>query len=86
VALFGAAETGEVALAASRGTPVDVVAVVDNDPVKQGAQFAHLTVASPAILDTLQIDAVIVASFAHQEELCRQLAYLAEKGVRIETL
>jgi len=86
VALFGAAETGEVALAASRGTPVEVVAVVDNDPVKQGAQFANLTIASPATLDTLQIDAVIIASFAHQTEMCRQVAHLADKGVRIETL
>jgi predicted transcriptional regulator len=86
VAFFGAAETGEVALAAARGTPLEIVAVVDNDPVKQGAQFAHLTVSPPDTLDTLQIDAVVIATFAHQQEILRQVAHLAEKGVRIVTL
>jgi predicted transcriptional regulator len=86
VALFGAAETGEVAWAAARGTPVEIVAVVDSDPVKQGAPFGSLTITAPETLDSMQIDAVIIASFARQAEICHLVAHLAEKGVRIETL
>lgn len=86
VALFGAAETGEVAMAASRGTPVEVVAVVDNDRLKQGTPFGSLTIAPPGLLEVIQIDAVIVTSFAHQAEISRQVAYLAERGVKIITL
>lgn len=86
VALFGAAETGEVALAAARGTPVEIVAVVDNDPVKHGTPFGNITVAHPNVLGEIQVDAVIVTSFAHQVEILRQVAHLADKGIRIETL
>jgi len=86
IALFGAAETGEVALAAVRGTPVKVVAVVDNDHVKQGKPFGNLTIAPPDILEVIDIDAVIITTFTHQAEISQQIAHLAERGVRIETL
>lgn len=86
VALFGAAETGEVAFAAARGTPVEVVAVVDSDRLKQGTPFGSLTIAPPELLEVIQIDAVIITSFAHQSEILRQVSHLAERGVRIITL
>ncbi len=85
-ALFGAAETGEVAMAAARGTAVDIVAVVDNDRVKHGKPFGNLTIVPPDVLEVLDIDAVIITTFAHQAEILRQIAHLADKGVRIETL
>jgi predicted transcriptional regulator len=86
VALFGAAETAEVATAAARGTQVEVVAVIDNDRLKQGTAFGNLTVAPPEILDVIQIDAVIITSFAHQVEIARQISHLAEQGIKVETL
>ena len=39
IALFGASETGEVVLSALADTQFDVLAVVDNDPEKQGKMF-----------------------------------------------
>lgn len=77
LALFGAAETGEVVLAALEGTPFAVTMVVDNDETKHGAPFHGHTVQPPAALlaepGLLAVDAVVVASFAHQRAIQQQL-------------
>lgn len=77
LALFGAAETGEVVLAALEGTPFAVTLVVDNDEAKHGATFHGHTVQPPAALlaepGLLAVDAVVVASFAHQRAIQQQL-------------
>ncbi len=77
IALFGAAETGEVVLAALEGTPFDVTLVVDNDDAKHGTPFHGHTVQPPAALlaapGQLAVDAVVVASFAHQRAIQQQL-------------
>ncbi|WP_353118389.1 winged helix-turn-helix transcriptional regulator [Nitratidesulfovibrio sp.] len=77
LALFGAAETGEVVLAALEGTPFEVTLVVDNDAAKHGTPFHGHTVQPPAALLTepglLAVDAVVVSSFAHQRAIQQQL-------------
>ncbi|MBZ2172010.1 winged helix-turn-helix transcriptional regulator [Nitratidesulfovibrio sp. SRB-5] len=77
LALFGAAETGEVVLAALEGTPFAVTLVVDNDTAKHGTPFHGHTVQPPAALlaapGQLAVDAVVVASFAHQRTIQQQL-------------
>lgn len=77
LALFGAAETGEVVLAALEGTPFEVTLVVDNDTAKHGTPFHGHTVQPPAVLLTepglLAVDAVVVSSFAHQRAIQQQL-------------
>uniref|UniRef100_B8DMD1 Transcriptional regulator, MarR family n=1 Tax=Nitratidesulfovibrio vulgaris (strain DSM 19637 / Miyazaki F) TaxID=883 RepID=B8DMD1_NITV9 len=77
LALFGAAETGEVVLAALEGTPFAVTLVVDNDTAKHGTPFHGHTVQPPAALlaapGQLAVDAVVVSSFAHQRTIQQQL-------------
>lgn len=77
LALFGAAETAEVVLAALEGAPFTVTLVVDNDDTKHGAPFHGLTVHPPAALldgtGRLAADAVVVASFAHQRAIQQQV-------------
>ncbi len=77
IALFGAAETGEVVLAALEGTPFEVIMVVDNDIAKHGTPFHGHAVQPPAALlaapGQLAVDAVVVASFAHQRTIQQQL-------------
>jgi hypothetical protein len=66
-----------VVLAALEGTPFDVTLVVDNDEAKHGAPFHGHTVQPPAALlaepGLLAVDAVVVASFAHQRAIQQQL-------------
>jgi len=77
IALFGAAETGEVVLAALEGTPFEVTLVLDNDAAKHGTPFHGHTVQPPAALlaapGQLAVDAVVVSSFAHQRTIQQQL-------------
>ncbi|MDR3045011.1 MAG: winged helix-turn-helix transcriptional regulator [Desulfovibrio sp.] len=77
IALFGAAETGEVVLAALEGTSFEVTLVVDNDAAKHGTPFHGHTVQPPAALlaapGQLAVDAVVVSSFAHQRAIQQQL-------------
>ena len=86
IALFGAAETGEVVLAAAEGLPIEIVAVVDNDCSKQGGCLGSVRICHPDELAVMDLDAVVVSSFAHQEAIVSELAHLRERGTKIRTL
>jgi len=87
VALFGASETCEVLLSALRESTFEVMALVDNDPEKQGKRFHGQIIASPRILEGLFCQAVIITSFGHQDEIREQLASLSHtSGMEIVRL
>ena len=69
LALFGAAETAEVVHTAIKETPLTVIAVVDNDPKKQGKAFNGLIVQHPEVLKKIPVDAVVITSFGKQDEI-----------------
>jgi DNA-binding MarR family transcriptional regulator len=86
VVLFGAAETAEVVLAAIKETPLNVAAVVDSDPVKQGEIFSGLIVQKPEALRQIWADAVVITSFGRQEEIHYCLQQLVGEGIRVVKL
>lgn len=87
IALFGASETGEVVLSALAESDFDVVAVVDNDPEKHGKMFKGHVVCSPEVLSYIPIQAVVITSFGHQDEIYAQIAPLAKsKGMEVMKL
>lgn len=87
IALFGASETCEVVLSALAESHLDVVAVVDNDPEKQGKMFKGHAICSPEVLQYLPIQAVVITSFGHQDEIYEQIAPLATgKGMEVMKL
>jgi DNA-binding MarR family transcriptional regulator len=69
LALFGAAETAEVVYAALKDTPLTVTGIVDSDPAKHGARFNGFVIQEPAWLKEMHADAVLITSFARQEEI-----------------
>lgn len=69
VVLFGAAETCEVVYSAIKETPLKVIAVVDNDPKKQGKAFNGLIVQHPEVLRQISVDAIVITSFGKQDEI-----------------
>lgn len=69
IALFGAAETAEVVHTAIKETPLIVKAIVDNNTDKQGKPFNGLTILPPEQLNKMDLDAVVITSFARQEEI-----------------
>ena len=89
VALFGAAETAEVVLAAIKETPLTVAAVMDSDSAKQGKPLNGLTVQKPESLSQIEVDAVVITSFGRQEEIhddVRKLVGNEMKVVRLSDL
>lgn len=87
IALFGASETGEVVLSALSGLPVKVLAVVDNDPDKQGTLFHGYVVSPPHVLETVDCQAVLITSFGRRDEIRQQLEPLCQaRGVEMVSL
>ena len=69
VALFGAAETAEVVYAAIQDTSLTVTAVVDSDSKKQGKGFNGFRIEEPQELKNQSVDAILITSFARQDEI-----------------
>ncbi len=73
VALFGVAETAEVVHTVIKEIPLVVIGVVDNDSEKQGKPFNGLFIQPPEMLKEIKPDAVLITSFARQEEIYEYL-------------
>jgi DNA-binding MarR family transcriptional regulator len=86
IALFGAAETAEVVYAALKGTPLKVKAILDSDPRKQGRPFNDLTIESPDRLKGLDVDAVVITSYARQKEIHHCIHQIVGEDIRVKKL
>jgi predicted transcriptional regulator len=86
VALFGAAETAEVVHAAAKDLPLQIEAVVDSNPARQGMRFNGLTIQAPEELKEKNIDAILITSFARQTEIQDLIKNLLGDSVKIRTL
>ncbi|MEW6667503.1 MAG: winged helix-turn-helix transcriptional regulator [Thermodesulfobacteriota bacterium] len=86
LALFGAAETAEVVYAALKDTPLTVTGIVDSDPAKQGTRFNGFVIQEPARLKEMQADAVLVTSFARQEEIHGFIRHVLGNQVAVKRL
>jgi len=83
VVLFGAAETAELVLMASRRNGLRVIGIVDNDPAKHGQKLGDVVITSPDTIEASRPDAVIITSFGHMEEIFEQVKHLEGGGIRI---
>ncbi len=86
IVLFGASETAEIVYASIRGTQLVVIGVVDNDLKKHGILFNGLIVQHPDQLKKINPDAVIITSFAQQEEIGKSIRKFVGKSVKIKKL
>ena len=86
VALFGAAYTAEVVYAVIKEVPLEVVAVVDSDPKKQGKPFGDLIIQPPDVLKKIKVDAVVITSFGKQEEIHDFIRRFVDKKIKVVKL
>lgn len=86
IALFGAAETAEVVHAAVKETPLKVKGVVDSDPSKQGKPFNGLTIEAPKQLKNMDVDAVVITSYAKQQEIHECIRRVAGENMIVKRL
>jgi predicted transcriptional regulator len=78
VALFGAAETCEVVLAAVEPLPLTVTAVIDSDPQKHGKLFGNFVILPPSVLLEIGCQAVIITSFGKSDEIYETLTKIID--------
>ena len=83
VVLFGAGETGGLAIAAAADAGMQIAGIVDNDAAKQGRLIGSVTVGAPATIETLRPDAVVITSYGHGDEIEAQVRPMEAKGIRI---
>ena len=83
VALFGVAETAEVVYAAIQNTALKVVDVVDSDIIKQGKIFNGYVIKPPQHLKKIKPDAVVITSFAWQEEIYSNIRQIIGRDIKI---
>jgi len=86
IVLFGAAETAEVVYAALKDTPLTVKGVVDSDPAKQGTFFNGFIVQAPEDLRDINADAVVITSFARQEEIHECIRHILGEDIKVKKL
>jgi DNA-binding MarR family transcriptional regulator len=84
--LFGIAETAEVVYAAVRETGLVVIGAVDSDESKQGQPFNGLIIRAPEQLKQIKPDAVLITSFAKQDEIRWDLQRLVNDEIDVKTL
>lgn len=62
---------------------LNIDAVYDSDPEKTGRTLLGYTVQHRDDLEHFDGDYIIIASYAYQEDICRDLGYLEERGVEL---
>lgn len=86
LAFFGAAETAEVVHSAIKETDLVVIGVVDSNMEKQGKPFNGLIIQSPEKLEKMNPDAVLITSFAKQEEISRYISNTFRSKIKIKKI
>ena len=83
IALFGAAETGEIVYQVCVELGHRVVAVVDSDPTRQGQIMMGTRVLAPNELSGVNLDVVVITSLGHADEIMETLEPFRARGKKI---
>jgi hypothetical protein len=86
VAFYPHGETAEVTFAVLESLGVELVAIVDDSPLKWDTPFHHLRVRPSADLAVVRPEAVIVTTSAFEEQIVARITAMQLGGVRIHTL
>ncbi len=86
VALFGAGSHTRGAAAALMQPPVQVLAIIDENPGTQGTSLWNIPVMCPRTAAALRLDAVILSSRTMEDELVRSCGPLTANGAEIVRL
>jgi FlaA1/EpsC-like NDP-sugar epimerase len=85
VVFYGAAETGEIAVAVGHELGLDVVGIVDSDPRKHGKAVNGLCVAPPEAISALAPEVVVISSFGYQNQIRQRIASIS-KSVEVRAI
>lgn len=57
--------------------------VLESDQRKWGSRFGRLTVQSPSVLDTGDVDVCLISSYRFEEEIYRSLSPARDRGIKV---
>lgn len=83
VIFYSAGQVTEVLLQALEETPLELLAIVDDDPAKQGKPFFGYPVVPREEILSLRPDAVIVTTFRYRQQILDKLRDVEARGVRV---
>lgn len=87
IVLYGASDTCELVLQTLLDFPdIQVVGIVDGEATKQNHTLRGHAILAPKNITACKPDMVIITSFAKQDEIYQNIAYLEEKGIKIRRL
>jgi DNA-binding MarR family transcriptional regulator len=78
VVFYGAAETGEIAVAVGHEIGFEVVGIVDSNPRKQGRAVNGLRVESPEAIPELDPEVVVISSFGYQNQIRQRVGSISD--------
>lgn len=85
IALFGAAETGELAYIVGKHIGLNIQNIFDSDPSKCGRQFLEITIQHPQEILKLKYNDILITSMGHTNEIFQQIKTI-RKDIIIHTL
>lgn len=86
VVLYGASDTAEIVYSALEKTELALTGVVDNDPGKVGTLFWGFEIRSPAKINDIRPDALLITSFARQNEILETLRGKVNNNIQIKVI
>jgi DNA-binding MarR family transcriptional regulator len=79
VVFYGAAETGEIAVAVGHELGFDVAGIVDSDPRKHGKLIDGLRVEPPETISTARPQVVVISSFGYQNQIRQRVCSISDR-------
>lgn len=86
VVLYGASDTAEVVASAIQQTRLVVLGIVDGDSAKQGHLFNGTLIQAPETISQIDPDAVLITSFARQDEIYNNIETIIGDNIEVLTL
>jgi DNA-binding MarR family transcriptional regulator len=86
VAFYGAGGLVDVAFPLAQAAGLELVGVVDDDPVKHGTRRGELTIAEPASLGRVAPDALVITSIRHADRIRGRIASFLPAGIQVVEL
>ena len=85
IVFYSAGQVTEVLLQALEETTLKLLAIVDDDPLKQGKSFfGYPVIAREEVLNLRpKPDAVIITTFRYRDRICEKLKPIEAEGIRV---
>jgi DNA-binding MarR family transcriptional regulator len=83
IALYSAGEVTELVIHSLLGLPIELVAIIDDDPKKQGQVMFGYPVVGPEACEELGVDAIIVTTFRYRQPIMEKVRHLKGEGIQV---